>query len=155
MSRGGSEARARAGDRPCAPGPARPEPVPGVRCHGGRSGRPTRGRKPPRPWVSEAVPPAVFLRVRHRHLPHAARGPGSVRRKLAEPWVPVRGPAGCHDERTWCPPVLSDPTRALVSGTPLWAAPSSRRPRAAPTPLAGAGKCGLASISPSDLLFGK
>lgn len=47
--------------------------------------------------------------------------------------------------------------RGLVSlaGIPLLAAPSSLHLKAVPTPWAGAEKCGLASISPSDLLFGK
>lgn len=44
---------------------------------------------------------------------------------------------------------------SLVAGTRPWAAPSSPRPRAAPTPWAGAGRCGLASTSPSALLSGK
>ena len=52
-----------------------------------------------------------------------------------------------------CPPASLD--KAPVPGTPPWAAPSSRRPRAAPTRWAGAERCGLASISPSGLLFGR
>lgn len=52
-----------------------------------------------------------------------------------------------------CPPAYLD--KAPVPGTPPWAAPSSRRPRAAPTRWAGDERCGLASISPSGLLFGR
>lgn len=63
------------------------------------------------------------------------------------------GTAGWEDG--WADAIRLEESLSLFAGTPLLAVPSSLHLKAVPTLWVGAEKSGLASISPSDLLFGK